>query len=130
MIQEAFAALANILANMKAIGWAPWPAVICVIVMVIVRKYAEDDILDVTTLEAKTKLEKMKLYSIGIGYGISLLGFYGFDMPTHTNEHIQALVFSALNTALGYMAWSMYKAIDPVTRIKNKYFPTESKANI
>jgi hypothetical protein len=119
----------DIFTNMQAIGWAPWPAVICIAVMIFVRKYAEDDVVNVNTEVAKRQLGLMKLISLFVGYIVSLLSCYGFDTPKNKADIAQAIVFSFLNVVVGYMSWSVWSAVDPIGRIQARFFPKKENGN-
>lgn len=120
-MQEIFDAIKNVFTNMQAIGWAPWPVVFSAAATIIIRIYLEDDILDVTSIEDKRKQGRAKGYAFIAGYIVSVLSCFGFDRPSGVSDGIQALMFSILNSGMGYLAWSFYVVIDPVERFKEKF---------
>ena len=121
MIQETFDAIKNILTNMEAIGWAPWPVVFACVATIVTRLALEDDILEINTLESKRKQGRSKMIAFAIGYVVSVVACYGFDTPKATDARIQAFMFSILNAGLGYLSWSFYVIWDPIGRFKARY---------
>ena len=118
-MQTLFDTLKNLILNMQAIGWEPYPMIATVCVMIGGRLFFEEDVVRVNDLDAKKEQMAVKRWVALASYVLSVAACYAFDYPKNKEEHLQAFIFSVMNVIVGYAAYSAYQTIDVKGKLKN-----------
>jgi hypothetical protein len=118
-MQTLFDTLKNVILNMTAIGWEPYPLIATVCVMIGGRLFFEEDIVKINDVESKREQMSVKRWVALASYVLSVVACYAFDFPKTKEEHLQAFIFSIMNVIVGYAAYSAYQTIDVKGRLKN-----------